>query len=268
MSDVLWFLLGVVLVGAPGLFALRRRARVTRTDASRHSGRCTSEAPRGIKERRAVETPAYEGTVPERAPAAQDLLEKWRSAGVSAAAKEASLEKSSGERSSPPEPECPPPVSDESACVSGNENHLLSGVEEESPLTLGQLEASLSYGAVRVRIEEARSRLKAKTFDAILKSVAKERSSQGCSDRGVEHLSADLVARIDTLLTEEHGSAPRVHRPRSARSGSRQRAQGRAKRHRRISKRTVQRRSSVSFAAGGAARRSTGLRKSRPSRDD
>lgn len=169
MSSPLWPVLGLVLAAVLGLFLLRRRARKTRF------------VPLGRYGNSGPSTRTARGFMPSQQPvaqasiAAQTLLEEWRSASV--------------EETNAP-----------------TQGTRLSRREVDKPfVTLEELEARLSYGAMRVKIEEARNLLKDRALDA------------------------DVPAKIDTMLTERSGLSehPQRVRPSTSAPGQGAREAGR-----------------------------------------
>ena len=223
MSGLLWLLLVAALSAALGFFVLQRRARTAQKVRSRHAGESAPSTRNArdlkVKQQLAAGSPPKEGAVVEKpvvegSLAAQALLEEWRSATVSPAV-------GSRERLSlgavPPvvdKPVVMPPGPE----VASEETRCPRQELEKPFLTLEELETSLKYGAMRVRIEEIRSSLKANAFDPGMTGMAAEDSLEGPSVPGSGHFDADMVARIDSMLTEENGLPEQSHRPRASTS--------------------------------------------------
>ena len=215
----MWLLLGAALCALLAFLVLERRARTAA--AVRSPPRETA-----VVEGLGAEAPDVEGT-----PAARALLEEWRSAAVLPAVKSPTLVPPIVEKplavaqvttpcAGEPVPETAPVVRQLTAVMpAGAEQTHRLGRELERPfLTLEELEAGLSYGAMRVRIEEIRSRLKANAFDARMTGVPAEDSPEGRVVSGAGDLDADVSARIDSVLTEQHSLPELPHQPRASKS--------------------------------------------------
>ncbi len=81
---------------------------------------------------------------------------------------------------------------------------------EEPFLTLEELETSLRYGAVRIRIGEARTRLSMKALEgraADGPEVSVECRPEGLSPTASGHFGTEAAGKIDSMLTEESALA-------------------------------------------------------------
>jgi hypothetical protein len=214
MSGLMWLLLGAALCALLAFFVLQRRTRAT---AAVRSPPRETAGVQGL----GTEAPVVEGT-----PTARALLEEWRSAIVLSTVesvtvmppvvgKQPAVAQATTPRVGELLPDTAPEVRHAMVMIpaEAEQTHRLRRELERPFLTLEELEAGLSYGAMRVRIEEIRSRLKANASDARMTRTPAEDSPEGRVVSGSENLDTDVAARIDSVFTE-HRSLPRLsHQP-------------------------------------------------------
>ena len=236
MSGLMWLLLGAALCALLAFFVLQRRTRTAETVGSPPR---ETAGVQGL----GAEAPVVGGT-----PAARALLEEWRSATVLSTVesptvlrpvveKQLAVTQATTPCAGEPVPDTAPEVWHATVMTpaEAEQPHLLRRELERPFLTLEELEAGLSYGAMRVRIEEIRSRLKANASDARMAGTPAEDSPEGPVVSGAGDLDADVAARIDSVLTEQNSIPELAHQPRASKSewvvGVRETGRDAAERH-------------------------------------
>lgn len=239
MTSLMGLVLAVCVVIAAGAFVVWFQSRTGYPRRGVRTGsKSVARGGRRALTRREGAWPESEGTgsvrpaaaTTRRRPDVRDVLEQWRA-----------------EKASPAIPQMPGRVdtpetapADSSAIehrslraenlrATINTPYPQSGRSASPVLTLGELEDGLNYGAIRVRIEETRTLLKAKALDIGAEDGASEGSSGGRCSVDPARLEAAMAARIDKMLVE--GACPRmpsrsrrVSRPSQPASQTRRRA--------------------------------------------
>jgi len=225
-SDVLWVLAAVLVVALFAVSARMWRARVGSRAKSPRAGvpatRANAAEDARLEQRSATDRPVT----------AQAVLEEWRSiaserateprrspshklAPVSRAAHQASAHlRVRGDKSTRASAHVDPVV--QSTDPSGAGCWSLTSGRAKRSLSLRELEATLNYGAVRVRVEEARLRLIDKASIVCAAETDVDAVHAAPVPHGSKRLDADVAARVDSVLFEEDNHLEHRSRPRSS----------------------------------------------------
>lgn len=234
-SGVLWVLVAMLVVALLALSARMRRSRTShRADSPR--ARVSVVRAHSAGDARQEQRPATD----HRPTSAQAVLEEWRAIAserrpqprglpsretcpsggamhrpsTSSTARETQSARSSARAN--------PPVRPKDPLAAGG--WLPSSGLEKKSLSLRELETTLNYGAVRVRVEEARMRLINKVSVVCTPDPDGSSIDAGLASPVSKGLDADVAAKVDSVFFEEKKQLECSHRPRSSSPGPTKRA--------------------------------------------